>query len=90
MSIHESFLTSDRTYDRPRVWWDLRAWGKHGGRHRVAHLMRHANIVARAKCRRHPSDAGPRSAHAIAANVLNRDFTASAPNLRWVADFTYV
>ena len=26
---------------------------------------------------------------AIAANVLDRQFEASAPNQRWVADFTY-
>jgi len=26
----------------------------------------------------------------LAANVLDRDFTAAVPNKRWVADFTYV
>ena len=26
----------------------------------------------------------------IAANLLERDFVASAPNQRWVADFTYI
>ncbi len=88
--IRESFLASDQTYGSPRVWRDLRAWGEHCGRHRVARLMRHANVVARAKRRRHPSDTGSRSAHSIAANVLDRDFTASAPNQKWVADFTYV
>ena len=31
-----------------------------------------------------------RAPHAIAPNVLNRDFTATAPNQKWVADFTYV
>jgi len=30
------------------------------------------------------------SVYAVAANVLDRDFTASAPNQKWVADFTYV
>lgn len=52
--------------------------------------MHLANIVARAKRRRHLSDAGPRSTPAIAANVLDRDFTANAPNQKWVADCTYV
>lgn len=52
--------------------------------------MRCANIVARAKRRRDPSDTDLRSVHVIAANVLNRDFTASAPNQKWAADFTYV
>ena len=31
-----------------------------------------------------------RSVHAIAPNVLGRDFTATAPNHKWVADFTYL
>lgn len=88
--IRESFEASDRTYGSPWVWRDLRAWGEHCGRHRVARLMRAAHLVARAKRRRNPSDIGPRSPHAIAANVLDRDFTANAPNQKWVADFTYV
>lgn len=88
--IRESFEASDRTYGSPRVWRDLRAWGERCGRHRVARLMRGAHLVARAKRRRHPSDAGPRPTHAIAANLLDRDFTANAPNQKWAADFTYV
>ena len=31
-----------------------------------------------------------RPAHPLADNVLSRDFTADAPNRRWVADFTHV
>lgn len=52
--------------------------------------MRGAKLVARSRRRRYPTDTGPRSAHMIAANLLDRDFTASAPNQKWVADFTYV
>jgi len=37
-----------------------------------------------------PIDAGVRAEHAIAANVLDRQFVATAPNQRWVADFTYI
>lgn len=88
--IRESFEASDRTYGSPRVWRDLRAWGEHCGRHRVARLMRTANLVARGKRRRPPSAGRSSSAHAIAANLLNRDFAAAAPNLKWAADFTYV
>lgn len=35
-----------------------------------------------------PKDHGERSA--IAANVLDRQFKADAPNQKWVADFTYI
>jgi putative transposase len=52
--------------------------------------MRTAHLMARARRRRHPADTGPRLPHAIAANVLDRNFTANAANQKWVADFTYV
>lgn len=52
--------------------------------------MRGAHLVVRAKRRRHPSDSGPRPTHAIAANLLDRDFTANATNQKWAADCTYV
>ena len=35
-------------------------------------------------------DRDERSLHALAPNVLDRQFTATAPNQKWVADFTYV
>jgi putative transposase len=38
--------------------------------------------------RRKPHDAGER--HAIAANLLDRQFEAEGPNLKWAADFTYL
>ncbi len=36
-----------------------------------------------------PADKGERSA-ATASNVLDRQFVASAPNRKWIADFTYI
>jgi len=88
--IRASFEQSDRTYGSPRVWRDLRAWGFSCGKHRVERLMRAAGLKARSKRRRLPSDEGVRPEHAIAANVLDRQFEATAPNQRWVADFTYI
>jgi putative transposase len=88
--IRTSFEESDRTYGSPRVLRDLRSWGFWCGRHRVERLMRLEGLQARPKRKRLPVDAGVRPEHAIAPNVLDREFTASAPNQRWVADFTYV
>ena len=88
--IRTSFEQSDKTYGSPRVLLDLRAWGYRCGRHRVALLMRRERLQGRPKKRRLPFDTGTRPECSIAPNVLNREFEASAPNQRWVADFTYI
>jgi len=88
LRIRESFAASDRTYGSPRVVRDLRDWSVPCSENRVARLMRKAGLVARPKRRRPPFDVGTR--HVIAPNILDRDFTATAPNQRWIADFTYL
>jgi putative transposase len=60
------------------------------GQNRIARLMRAARLQARSKRRRPPVAPGPGSEHAIAANVLDRNFQAAAPNVKWAADFTYI
>jgi putative transposase len=89
-AIRASFADSDRTYGARRVRRDLRGWGHRCGIHRVQRLMSAAQLIARPKRRRHPSDNGARPEHAIAANLLDRQFGAMAPNCKWAADFTYV
>jgi putative transposase len=88
--IRACFLHSDRTYGSPRVWLDLVDLGECCSENRVARLMRAAHLQARAKRRGLPSDLGVRPEHLIAANLLDRQFAATAPNQRWVADFTYL
>jgi putative transposase len=88
--IRSFFLLSDKTYGSPRIVGDLREAGKVISENLVGRLMRVAQIVARRRKRRRPVDDGVRPEHTIAANILDRDFQASAPNVKWVADFTYV
>lgn len=88
--IRTSFEQSDRTYGSRRVWRDLRAWGHECGWHRVARLMAREGLKARSQRRRLPMDGGVRPENAIAPNLLDRQFEATAPNQRWVADFTYI
>jgi len=88
--VRASFEQSDGTYGSPRVWRDLRAWGYPCSRERVARLMREAGLQGRRRRRRLPGDAGVRSASSVAPNLLDRQFEASGPNQRWVADFTYI
>jgi len=88
--IRESYTLSDRTYGSPRICKDLVLAGERCSENRVARLMRAASISAQPKPRRKPTDTGMRPEHSIAPNVLERDFTALAPNRKWAADFTYV
>jgi putative transposase len=86
--VRASFLMSDRTYGARRVWHDVLAEGIACGLHRIERLMRAQALRARPPRRRLPADAGERSV--VAPNLLERRFEASAPNRRWIADFTYV
>lgn len=85
-TLHER---SDGTYGAPRLLGDLRDMGLPVGQKRVARLMRQGGLVGvsrrRGVCttRRGPTE------HA-AADLVQRDFTATAPNQLWVADITYV
>jgi putative transposase len=88
--VRSFFLQSDRTYGARRVWKDVLAEGVSCGLHRIERLMREQALRARPKRRRLPSDTGERLTHSISPNLLDRQFEASAPNRKWVADFTYI
>ena len=86
--VKASFVGSDRTYGARRVWHDVLAEGAVSGLHRVERLMREQALRARPRRRGLPSDKGTR--HEAADTVLDRQFEATAPNQKWIADFTYI
>ena len=86
--VRASFTLSDRTYGARRVWHDVLADGVDCGLHRIERLMRQQGLRARPRRRGLPKDHGEKSV--VAANVLDRQFVADAPNQKWVADFTYI
>ncbi len=88
--MRASFALSDRTYGARRIRRDLCDLGFAVGPHRVERLMRVNALRARPRRHARPVDTGDRSVHAIAPNLLDRDFTATAQNQTWVADFTYL
>jgi putative transposase len=88
--IRTSFQDSDRTYGARRVWRDVLAEGVSCGLHRIERLMQQNAMKARPRRRKLPSDTGLRALHAIAPNVLDRQFYATQPNSKWIADFTYI
>jgi putative transposase len=80
---------SDGTYGVPRILEELRGEGTRISGKRVARLMRQERLqgVSRRpgiKTTRRGVDDAP------AADLVRRDFTATAPNQLWVADITWV
>ena len=87
--IRHSYLASQCSYGSPRITRDLQAEGVAVGKNRVARLMRQEGIQAIVKRRYRPT-LGDRSSPTAAANLLDRNFSASAPNQKWVSDITYI
>jgi len=80
---------SRRTYGAPRIHAELRVGGIRCGRKRVARLMRTASIVGCHR-RRTTITTVPAESAVAAADHLQRQFVATAPNQRWTAASTYV
>ena len=89
LRIKESYIKGRKVYGSPRITDDLRESGIRCGRNRVARLMRLAGIRARTK-RRFRVTTDSRHGLPISPNLLERSFTAPAPDRVWVSDITYV
>lgn len=76
-------------YGSLRIHAALRQSGEQVSKHRVARLMREAGIQAKRTHRRRSTTVVDHQAK-YAANLLDRNFAATAPNQKWVADVTYV
>ncbi|MGH3519703.1 MAG: IS3 family transposase [Haloechinothrix sp.] len=79
------------TYGSPRVWLALRRQGVRCGRKRVERIMR-ANGLQGAFLPRGWKSGSTRQnpRHTAAPDLVDRDFTATAPNRLWVADLTRI
>lgn len=88
--IRTEFTLSRKTYGAPRIQVTLARKNVACGRHRVARLMHRAGLAARPRRKPHPVTTQRALGVVPAPNLLNQDFTASAPNQKWVCDFTYI
>ena len=77
-------------YGSPRVHEELKAQGRGASRGRIERLMRHHGIRAIMARPRRAGTTDSRHDLPIAPNLLDRNFTADAPNRIWLADITYV
>ena len=87
--VRAAHAASKGRYGSPRVHAELRANGEKVGRKRVARLMKEANLAGR-KRRKFRSTTDSNHAFPIAPNILERDFTTTAPNEAWVTDITSI
>lgn len=81
---------SRKTYGSPRLHVVLRRKGVVCGHNRVARLMRLHGIIALTKRKYHPVGTQRQPGVVPAPNRLNQEFSATAPNQKWVSDFTYI
>ena len=78
-----------KTYGSPRIHRKLDKQGIHCGRKRVERLMKEAGIQGIQK-RKFKVTTDSRHNLPVAENLLNRNFSASSPNMSWVSDITYI
>jgi transposase InsO family protein len=85
--VHASFEGSRHRYGSPRIHADLREQQESVSRKRLIRLMQEDGLVARARKRFKHTTMSDHD-QPVAANLLDRQFTATVPNARWVGDTT--
>jgi putative transposase len=85
--IQASFDESRRRYGSPRIHEDLLEQHEHVSRKHVVRLMQEEGLQARARKRYKVTTMSDHD-QPVAANLLDRQFAAPAPNQRWVSDTT--
>ena len=78
-------------YGRRRMTTEVReTLGRPVNEKRIGRLMREHHLASRKRRRFRVVTTDSKHAHPVAPNVLERDFQATAPNQKWVADLTYI
>ena len=87
--VAEAFVQSHGLHGSPRIHADLRAAGWRVSEKSVAQSMARQGLVARAKKRRKNLTRPDKRAVPF-PDLVKRDFTAPAPNVKWVGDMTEI
>jgi transposase InsO family protein len=87
--IRQIHATHDGTYGSPRVMAELGDTGRKVNHKRVERVMRVFGIVG-VHLRKKVRTTVPEPSHQKVPDLLKRDFTALAPNQRYVGDITYL
>ena len=85
-AIQTAYQAGRGLYGSPRIHAALRQQGLCCSRKRVARLMRQHGIHSRRRPKRRVRTTDSRHNRPVAPNLLKRDFSADAPNEKWVGD----
>ena len=85
-AIQTAYQAGRGLYGSPRIHAALRQQGLCCSRKRVARLMRQHSIHSRRRPKRRVRTTDSRHNRPVAPNLLKRDFSAEAPNEKWVGD----
>jgi len=88
--IRTVHVSSRETYGSPRIHAELRGAGQRHSRKRIARLMREAGLAGASHRRGGPVTTRRDDEARPAPDLVDRNFTADAPNRLWVGDITYV
>jgi putative transposase len=88
-AVRAAFDASGGTYGSPRITAELQAAGWQVSKNTIAAVMAAEQLVARPKRRRRCLTRADRTARR-APDLLHRDFTAPAPDVKWCGDLTEI
>jgi len=88
--LRAAHAQSGGTYGSPRLVLDMNDAGIDIGRKRVQRLMREEGLMGVHRRRGRFGLTKRNEEHAVAPDLLKRDFSARGPDERWVADITYI
>lgn len=89
LKVAEAYERGRGKYGSPRVYRELKKRDVRVSRKRVIRLMQEQGLVGRPK-KRFVVTTDSNHALEVAPNVLDRNFTARAPNQKWAGDITYL
>jgi putative transposase len=90
VEIHAAREGYRRVYGVRKTWKELRRREVEVGRDRVARLMRQEGLEGVRRGKKRGTTIVDEAALERARDLLQRDFVASRPNEKWVADITYI
>lgn len=83
------FEKNNEEYGRVRMKKAMKDAGFPMSEGKISRLMKAAALIPK-RCRKYTQTTNSNHSNPVADNILNRDFTADAPNKKWVGDSTFL